>query len=563
MRTSEISRRLHRAVEMDGGTVSGHLNCVRRAARILVPVVEQIIHEEVKLTDELSRRFVESVQDYAIFTLDPEGYIVSWNVGAERSKGYKAREIVGQHFSRFYSLEDIAQDKPAEELRIAAATGRLEAQGWRLRKDGSRFWANVIVTALRDAAGKLLGFTKITRDITERQELEAGRQQLQLTDELLSHVSHELRSPLNAIYQFVTILLDGLGGELNSQQRQYLQVTLKNTRQLKSMIDDLLEVSQMQAGNARIEPQLAFIPSLIADIITTFQETAAAKGIALSSDIVSQVSSAHADPARVRQILTILIDNALKVTPANGTVKVQTRLFEKDPRFLLFELTDSGCGTRPGRTERIFERLHKTPDTGQAGRQGIGLGLHICKELVTRQGGQIWASSEPGKGTTISFTLAISSMASLIEPAFRIERTSGDSIVLVVTEMASPSDWLSSGAGMEWSHQVRDILGRCMHSDWDVLLPKMGAALGTEFFFIVAVTDEIGGEAITRRIREKLCGCDQIREWGLTYSAWYRLLRPAIRNADELMEDYVERMAMKIQEMVDEEVSRKVGVHDQ
>jgi signal transduction histidine kinase len=409
---------------------------------------------------------------------------------------------------------------------------------------------------------------RVLRYAIERHRMQAEtdllrKRQLQLKDEFLSHVSHELRSPLTAIYQFVSILLDGLAGELNPEQREYLQITLKNSRQLKSMIDDLLEVTRVQAGKPIIESQVTSIPDLIADTITTLQETAAAKGITLSTDIAPQVPSAYADPTRVRQILIILVDNALKFTPANGVVKVQGRVFEKDPRFLLLEVSDSGCGIHPDSTEQIFERLYQAPDTGLAGRKGLGLGLHICKELVTRQGGQIWARSELGKGAILSFTLPIFSIASLIAPALRIERSAETSIALVVTELGSQSGWLSREAEVESSHQVRDVLGRCMYSDLDVLLPKMGPAAGTEFFFIVAVTDEIGGEAITKRIREKLAGCDQIQQTDLTYSASYRLLRPANRNANELMEDYVERTAMKIQEMVDEGISPKVSQNEQ
>jgi signal transduction histidine kinase len=406
------------------------------------------------------------------------------------------------------------------------------------------------------------------RHAIERHRMQAEtdllrEQQLQLKDEFLSHVSHELRSPLTAIYQFVTILLDGLEGELNPTQREYLQISLKNIRQLKSMIDDLLEVTRLQAGKSRIEPQLTSIPDLVADTATTLQETAAAKGITLSSDVAPELSYAYADPTRVRQILIILLDNALKFTPANGVAKVHARVFEKDPRFLLVEVSDSGCGIHPEMIEQIFERLYQAPDTGQAGRKGLGLGLHICKELVTRQGGQIWARSEPGKGAILSFTLPIFSIASLITPAFKIERSSKNSVAVVVTELGSETGWLSSGEAVEPSHQVRDALCRCMHSDLDVLLPKMGPAAGTEFFFIVAVTDEIGGEAITKRVRERLAGRDQNQQTGLTYSVSYRLLRSASRNENELMEVYVERMAMKIQEMVDDVISPRVVKNEQ
>jgi signal transduction histidine kinase len=383
------------------------------------------------------------------------------------------------------------------------------------------------------------------------------RQQLQLKDEFLSHVSHELRSPLTAIYQFVSIILDGLAGEVNPQQREYLEITLKNSRQLKSMIDDLLEVTRVQTGKPRIEPQLTSVPDLIVDTVNTLKETAAAKGITLTSDIAPKLPPVYADPTRIRQILIILMDNALKFTPANGSVNVQVRVFEKDPQFLILEVSDSGCGIPSEMTERIFERLYQGPEADLGGRKGLGLGLHICKALVTRQGGQVWARSDPGKGAVLSFTLPIFSIAKLIAPALRMERAAETCIAMVITEVGTHSGWLSGGTEVESSRQVRDLLDRCMHSDLDVLLPKMGPAAGTEFFFIVAVTDEIGGEAITKRVRKRLGKCDQFQEKGLTYSVFYNLLRPADRNADELMEDYLGRIALKIQEMVDEAISQK------
>jgi signal transduction histidine kinase len=385
--------------------------------------------------------------------------------------------------------------------------------------------------------------------------------QLRLKDEFLSHVSHELRSPLTAIYQFVSILLDGLAGELNPQQREYLQSTLKNSRQLKAMIDDLLEVTRLQDGKPKIELQLTAIPDLITDTVTTLQETAAAKGITLTSDIAPGLPSVHADPTRIRQILIILVDNALKFTPENGAVKVQVRVLEEDPRFLLLEVSDSGCGIPADMTELIFERLYQAPDSGLAGRRGLGLGLYICKGLVTRQGGKVWARSDPGKGAILSFTLPVFSIASLIAPAFRIGRSAETSIALVITELGSQSGWLSKGTEVKSSGRVRELLSRCMHSDLDVLLPRMGPAAGTELFFMVAVTDEIGGEAITRRVRERLAKCDLER--GLTYSVSYRLLRPANRNANELMEDFVERIAIDIQELVDDVISAKAGKNEQ
>ena len=225
-----------------------------------------------------------------------------------------------------------------------------------------------------------------------------------------------------------------------------------------------------------------------------------------------------ADPTRIRQILIILVDNAIKFTPANGVVKVQARILEEDPNLLILEVSDSGCGISPDMTERIFERLFQASDPALAGRKGLGLGLYICKDLVTRQGGKIWAKSAPEQGAVFSVTFPIFSLPNLIAPAFRKERRAEGPITLVVTEIGSRTGWLSDEVRAEHSRGIRHLLQGCLHSDLDVLLPKMGFAGAVELFFIVAITDEIGGEAISKRIREQAVDCEHIEQAGLTLS---------------------------------------------
>jgi signal transduction histidine kinase len=382
--------------------------------------------------------------------------------------------------------------------------------------------------------------------------------QMQFKDEFLSHVSHELRSPLTAIYQFVTILLDKLAGELNLEQHEHLEITLRNVKQLQSMIDDLVEVTHVQAGKLMIEIQCTSAPDAIAYAVNTLQGDATAKGITLSSDTAGRLPPVCADPTRLRQILIILIDNALKFTPANGAVKVQARMLEEHPHFLVLEVSDSGCGISPDMTERIFERLFQAPDPDLAGRQGLGLGLYVCKELVTQHGGQIWAKSTPGQGAVFSVTFPIFSLPNLIAPALRKERHTEGPVTLVVAEIGSRTGWLSDQVRAEHSRGVRDLLQRCLYSDLDVLLPKMSLAGAVELLFIVAFTDGIGGEAITRRIREKLSGCEPFQQAGLTLSTSYRPLQAIKRNAGESMEGFLEKVATKIQELMNEEISSRM-----
>jgi signal transduction histidine kinase len=393
------------------------------------------------------------------------------------------------------------------------------------------------------------------RMLTEAELLRT--QQIQFKDEFLSHVSHELRSPLTAIYQFVTILLDGLAGKLNPEQFEYLGIVLTNVTQLRSMIDDLLEVTRVQAGKLLIDPQRTSIADAIEYTINTLQGAAAVKGIALSVDVHEGLPSMCADPTRVRQILIILVDNAIKFTPAGGSVRVTARLREEFADCLVLEIADSGCGISPDMTERIFERLFQASDPASAGRKGLGLGLYICKELATRQGGQIWATSEPGKGSVFSVTLPIYSLPNLIAPAFRGARPHDGPMTLVVAELASQTGWLSDQLRAEHSQAVRALIQSCLHSDLDILLPRMGSAGAAELFFIVVLTDAIGGEAIAKRIREQLGGSGNIQQAGSSLSTWHQPLEPIKREVDESAQTVLERAANHIQKHVDEKLASK------
>jgi signal transduction histidine kinase len=381
--------------------------------------------------------------------------------------------------------------------------------------------------------------------------------QMQFKDEFLSHVSHELRSPLTAVRQFVTILLDGLAGELNPEQRQYLEVVLRNVKQLHAMINDLFEVSGIQAGKLKIEPQCTSVPDAIAYTINTLQGAAAAKGIVISSDIGNNVPPVCADPTRLRQILVILADNATKFTPINGEIRIQVRIFEEDPAFLLFEVKDSGCGIDPNMTERIFERLVQASDPASVNRNGLGLGLYICKDLVTRQGGKIWAKNAPGHGSVFSVTFPIFSLPRLLAPAFSKQRQPERPVTLVVTEIGSRTGWLSDEMRAEQCRGIRDLLRGCLYSDLDILLPKMDFAGPVELFFIVAITDGIGGEAISRRLRKQLDSSERLRQAGLTHSTSWRSLEAIKRTSPESTEQFLERVATDIQELMNEEISSR------
>ena len=415
----------------------------------------------LRRNEDTMRLLVDGVKDYAILMLDPAGHITTWNAGAERIKGYTAEEIIGKHFSLFYPPEDVAAGRPIRELEIATREGRFEEEGWRVRKDGTRFLANAVVTALLDDAGRLLGFGKVMRDVTEKRaaeehllqmaiELERSnaldqfrQKEMVIKENFLSHVSHELRSPLTSIYSFSTLILDGLAGEVTPQQQEYLQIIMRNVDQLLSMIEDLLEDTLVREARLKVHPQSASVAEAIEYAVDTLRGTSEHKGVALSFSSSPDLPPAYADPMRLRQILTILLDNATKFTPQGGAVAARASVSEVFPGFLLVEVSDTGRGIDPEATELIFERLYQATDPGEAGRRGLGLGLHIARGLVLRQRGTIWVSSELGNGSRFSFTLPIfSGQTDLPSPDAPADPM--DSVCAVGNEDARTDDRLAS-----------------------------------------------------------------------------------------------------------------------
>jgi phosphoserine phosphatase RsbU/P len=238
-------------------------------------------------------------------------------------------------------------------------------------------------------------------------ELErAQSEQLRLRDQFLTHVSHELRTPLAAMHQFLDILADGIAGRLSDEQLGYVQRTLRNARQLEAMVAELLEAVRAQNDKLAVEPQrVDLAPLLLEDAVSGFAGRAEAKRIRLTAEVRPGLPAVHADPLRVGQVLGNLIDNALKFTPEGGEVRVSALT---DDGAVRIEVTDSGPGVPPEAAERVFERLWQAdaPDA-RPSRRGLGLGLHICRELVVRQGGRIWVDARPDRGATFAFTLPL------------------------------------------------------------------------------------------------------------------------------------------------------------
>jgi PAS domain S-box-containing protein len=461
---------------------------------------------------EANRRFrflVEGTRDCALFTVDSTGDVTSWNVGAERMLGYGDAEIVGHNFSRIFTPDDIENQVPEKQLSKALRTGRVEDEGWRVTGNQKQFWANVNITALLEDAGPVRGFAIIVRDVTQRRKIaivldEARRDRTLLQEKFLSHVSHELRTPLTAIYFFISNVLDGLLGDLTPEQREHLTFALDNVKQLKDMVSDLLDITRVETHKLSMEPQHTSPVKLIAEALSTCRTNAAAKNISLRSDIRPDPPFVWADPARVRQVLINLIDNGIKFTPAGGTITVESRLMVEDEGFLCLSVSDTGCGISPENREAVFDRLAQVKSRAEASRSGLGLGLFIARELVSRHAGRIWVESQLGHGSTFYFTLPVFSLAKLCAHVFTPSNLEKGFVTLIAVDVVP-----IEGVGQaDIVLEIRRVLERCIHAGQDILLPSMSDADPVQTFFIVACTDPSGFTVIARRIGRELQNFD-------------------------------------------------------
>ena len=523
----------------------------------LVTRTQTLEEQAVVLTEQAA--LLDLAQD-AIVVRDMRNLILFWSRGADVMYGWLSKETLGRNM---YELLKIEFSEPTEHIEATLLRqGRWEGEAIHHRRDGTQVIVASRWALQRDAEGTPVRILTINSDITDRKEADFKRKvaeehleqirkdQMRFKDEFLSHVSHELRSPLTAIKQFTMILLGGLAGELNKEQREYQEIVLRNIRQLQSMIDDLLDVTRLETGKLPVELETVSVPSAVRDTLNTLQETARVKGIILSYDLPPDLPSVYADPTRLRQILIILLDNAIKFTSDGAVTVIKARLLTEDPRFLLLEVSDTGCGMSPEITERIFERLFQVSERIQTSRKGLGLGLYICKELVTRQGGRIWVKSQPQKGTTFSFTLPVFSLTHLLAPLIKNDKWPTESVALVVVEICLLEAWRSKESQEEWSQEVRGLIQHCFLSDLNVLLPNMSTGLERECFFVAAFVDDKGASMLVDIIREQLAGLPFFKQTGITISVSYTMLPPLPQDAGASTDVLAIRMATRLEDSV-------------
>jgi PAS domain S-box-containing protein len=372
---------------------------------------------EAATSDVLFRMLVDSVKDYALFILDPAGNVTTWNTGAERIKGYAASEIIGSHFSRFYPESDVRAGKCELELRVAARDGRFEDEGWRVRKDGSRFWANVVLSAIRDDLGNLLGFSKVTRDLTDRRRAEeetaarkVAEQANRTKDEFLAMLGHELRNPLAPIMSALQLLK--LRGDKESAHEH--QVIERQVKQMTHLIDDLLDVSRISRGKIELKK----VPIDLRAALANATEIAIPLFDRKRQDFEVQVPPhslvVEGDEARLTQVFANLLTNAAKYTNEGGRIALTVR---HNKTHIIVEVRDNGIGIEPALLRRVFELFVQGYQDADRADGGLGIGLTLVRSLVLLHGGEVEAhSAGPDLGSTFTVRLPAVDQELELEP---------------------------------------------------------------------------------------------------------------------------------------------------
>ena len=470
---------------------------------------KRLREEALRQSEEQVRLLLESVKDYAIFMLDPEGTILTWNSGAEAIKGYAASEVLGRNFRMFFTAQDLLEGKPQAELDAARSHGRAESAGWRVRKDGSVFWANAVLTPVHDGQGQLRGFAKITRDLSEQRRLQEVEQAGRRMQEFIAMLAHELRNPLAPIRNAVSLMQDE---RLSAAARQQATSIIdRQLGQLTHLVDDLLDVGRIATGKILLRDELLDLRRVVALSIESARDAIEAHRHEFLVDVPERPIPVRGDATRLTQALLNLLTNAAKYTPERGRIVLAVAIADG---IVVTSVTDNGRGIETDAQERIFDLFtQERPTTGMAD-PGLGIGLALARALVEQHGGKLTVESAgAGQGSTFRLSLPLTETTTAAGTATWTEAANdaaADAVtplrILVVDDNRDAADMLTSllaalGHESRSAYGARDALDAVRSFPPEVvfldlnmpdgdgisLLPKLRAIFG-DTVFVAALT---------------------------------------------------------------------------
>ncbi len=464
--------------------------------------------EESLKTSRANFRSIVGMSPDGIIILDRAGIVRFMNPAAEILIGHKENDLLGKKF-----IYDVAANELGE-IEINRLDG--ESGVGELRADKTD-WNNKP------------SYLVVIQDVTERKRKLAELEnvlfhQIKTRDQFLSHVAHELRTPLGVIHQFSTILFDGLDGKITEAQREDLEIILRNTNKLSTMIKDLLDGTRAITGKLTIDPQPISVSDVIAGVFEVFHAKTGANGISLRLDVPGDLPSVYADASRLEQVLNNLMDNAVKFTPQKGRVSIHASRFDKKPTFVLFEVKNTGCGIRPEEKKKVFDYLYQAQVSQGDSRKGLGLGLYICKEIITQHGGEIWVKSRQGRGCTFCFTIPVFSLKKILGSLLTPRNCQKSDLALITVSICPSSRALPLKILENANHVVWDVLKNCIFSESEVLLPRNNSHKWSEIFSLVLWADKHEALQKIRQIEKELENCEILSDADITTSVSFSMI---------------------------------------